>query len=427
MYFFNVTVTDETMPVFSDCPADISISTTSSCEATVDWTEPSVSDNCSTELTATGSHSPGDVFPLGTTEVVYTATDDAGNTSTCTFNVTVTDEAMPVFSGCPSDINVSTTSSCEATVDWIEPTVSDICSTELTATGSHSPGDVFPLGTTEVVYTATDDAGNTSTCTFNVTVTDESAPKIEDCPSDIVYNTTTSCEVKVNWDEPTLANCNNTSELTSNYRPGDVFPVGVTEVVYTATNETGNTSCSFNITVKNNNETIISNCPKDVTIQADQSGEVSVDWENPTLTVGCKSIVLNGSHEPGDIFPIGTTEVDYTFIDERNRSYSCSFNVIVTYENMEFGIQKVLTPNNDGYNDVWELKDIGKFKTIKIVIIDRWGSEVFSIFGNHHARLVWDGTNQNGKMVSAGTYYYFISVSYASSVVEKSGFIELIR
>ena len=56
--------------------------------AEVTWTEPTATDN-SGIVTLTSSHSPGSTFDIGTTTVTYTATDDAFNTVSDTFTVTV--------------------------------------------------------------------------------------------------------------------------------------------------------------------------------------------------------------------------------------------------------------------------------------------------------------------------------------------------
>jgi hypothetical protein len=53
-------------------------------------------DNCSVP-TVINSPPSGSVFPVGTTTVTATATDAAGNTSTCTFKVTVKDVTAPVI------------------------------------------------------------------------------------------------------------------------------------------------------------------------------------------------------------------------------------------------------------------------------------------------------------------------------------------
>ena len=72
-------------PVISDCPGDQIVSTgMASCEAMVNWTVPRASDNCGI-ASFTSSHNPGDTFPLGITTVTYLATDNNGNSSSCSF------------------------------------------------------------------------------------------------------------------------------------------------------------------------------------------------------------------------------------------------------------------------------------------------------------------------------------------------------
>ena len=95
-------------------------------------------------LVWTKSHLPGRTFPVGTTQVTYTATDEALNVSlVCTFNVTVEDNELPVISGCPTDITQNNDlGNCNAVVTWTEPTASDNCTSaaNLVWTKSHLPG-----------------------------------------------------------------------------------------------------------------------------------------------------------------------------------------------------------------------------------------------------------------------------------------------
>jgi acyl dehydratase len=91
-------------------------------------------------------------------------TDIHSNSSSCTQNVTVIDNENPVITGCPSDIIACS----DQGVSWAPPGASDNCSVVLTS--NYSPGYTFPAGNTTVVYTATDPAGNTATCSFIVTV-----------------------------------------------------------------------------------------------------------------------------------------------------------------------------------------------------------------------------------------------------------------
>ena len=66
---------------------------------------------------------------------------------------------------------------CGASVSWAEPTASDECCLD-TLTSPHAPGDVFPVGTTTVTYTAKDCNGTDSTCSFDVTVLDVEPPTV---------------------------------------------------------------------------------------------------------------------------------------------------------------------------------------------------------------------------------------------------------
>ena len=96
-------------------------------------------------LSLTTTKNPGTVFNLGTTVVTYTATDAAGNTSTCSFNVLVHDNTNPTITGCPSNITVTANASCQAVVNWTAPTVSDNCNGTILSS-TKNPGAAFDLG-----------------------------------------------------------------------------------------------------------------------------------------------------------------------------------------------------------------------------------------------------------------------------------------
>jgi hypothetical protein len=177
LYQFGVSAGAACDVIIQDCPADITVNTDpSNCNAIVTWTEPTVSGTCS-GIAMTSSHSPGDLFSPGVTVVRYIASDIYTNGDTCEFSVTVTDNELPVFSSCPSDITIGADDEyCGNTATWEVPTASDNCG--VTVTSSHVPGDFFGVGTTVVTYTAEDPSGNSTTCSFNVTVTPAALPLI---------------------------------------------------------------------------------------------------------------------------------------------------------------------------------------------------------------------------------------------------------
>lgn len=412
-------------PVISNCPSSFSVNLpSSSCTTPVNWTPPSATDNCTLE-SFVRTHSPGDNFTLGNTIVVYTATDSYGNSSTCSFNVTVRDITPPVISGCPTNITVPANSLCKAIASWTPPTASDNCT--VTMISNHSPGEQFSTGVTPVTYTATDGKGNVSTCTFNVIVEDKIPPVIAGCPSDISVSANGSCQALVTWTLPSVTdNCS--AVLSSTHNPGSNFPFGETIVTYTATDPSGNAStCSFKVLVSNASNPNITACPKDITINATNTAPLTVTWEEPQGSVLCGELSVKKSHTPGSSFPVGTTLVSYEFEGEDGNSSICEFNVIVTDQDAMFGVSKVVTPDGDGINDTWLISNIEKYRANTVLVVDRWGNKIFSATGYDNENIFWNATNKNGTVVPTGTYFYTIEVRHQNAVVQKKGFLEVIQ
>lgn len=84
-----------------------------------------------------------------------------------------------------------------------------------------------------------------------------------------------------------------------------------------------------------------------------------------------------------------------------------------------------ITPNNDQQNDVWVIENIASqvFDGNTVQVFDRWGAEVWSATGYNNTNVVFDGSNQDGHALSAGTYYYLVTVQEQ----QFTGFIELVR
>jgi uncharacterized repeat protein (TIGR01451 family) len=81
-------VRDTTAPALT-CPPSQTQSATSASGAIVSYPAAAVGDAVDAAPVVTYSRASGTLFPVGTTSVTVTATDAAGNGSTCNFNVTV--------------------------------------------------------------------------------------------------------------------------------------------------------------------------------------------------------------------------------------------------------------------------------------------------------------------------------------------------
>jgi hypothetical protein len=136
-------------------------------------------DNCTANPAVTFSIAPGSFFPVGTTNVTAYSTDANGNSGQLTFPVIVSviDNVKPNLSVPAAIIVNNTPGLCGATVSYSAPIGTDSCSTPTTIQTAGLPsGSVFPVGTTVNTFKTTDAAGNFTTASFPVTVTDAEAP-----------------------------------------------------------------------------------------------------------------------------------------------------------------------------------------------------------------------------------------------------------
>lgn len=193
-------------------------------------------------------------FVGGANTVRVTVRDNKGNNASVSTNVYIVDATAPIISNCPKDIVVSTDGSemlCSKIVDWIPPVITDNCQSPITIEVSHAPGFAFSVGTTTVRYTARDVSGNQSSCVFNVTVHDKTAPVIT-CAEKV-----TQCfginENKVQLKAKAIDNCTAADQvvLWGNRSDGNAidapYPVGITTVTWHAKDAAGNVAISTTI------------------------------------------------------------------------------------------------------------------------------------------------------------------------------------
>ncbi|GJL79850.1 MAG: hypothetical protein NPINA01_28390 [Nitrospinaceae bacterium] len=107
-------------------------------------------------------------FPVGVTPVIWTATDERGNSSTATQTITIVDTTLPEVTVYLPDLVVAATGTLTpvalgtvTAIDGVDGTIIPI---------NDAPAGGFPAGVTIVTYSATDSSGNTGTATQTVTV-----------------------------------------------------------------------------------------------------------------------------------------------------------------------------------------------------------------------------------------------------------------
>lgn len=68
-------------------------------------------------------------------------------------------------------------------------------------------------------------------------------------------------------------------------------------------------------------------------------------------------------------------------------------------------IPNVFTPNDDMTNDIFLPRDILSLKEFEIVILNRWGNEMYISTDFTEG---WDGLTKRGNEAEAGTYFWKI-------------------
>ncbi|MGV9011832.1 MAG: HYR domain-containing protein [Flavobacteriales bacterium] len=325
---FTITVIDNIPPSIS-CQANITVNAAAvTCAQSVTYAVPVGTDNCSGVATLrTAGLASGSVFPVGVSTVTYTTTDAAGNTASCSFTITVVDNIPPTIA-CPANITVNAAAaSCTQVVTYMPPVGTDNCSGVATArTAGLASGATFTAGVNAVTYTATDAAGNTASCSFTITVVDNNPPTII-CPIGVTATTNSGCTATgVVLGAPVTADNCGVATVTNN--APIVFPTGVTGVLWTVTDNSGNsTTCVQTVTVLDNiPPTII--CPSNVVATANSGCTATgVNLGTPTSSDNCTGVTL--TNNAPSAFLTGNMNVSWTASDAGGNTATCTQIVTV--------------------------------------------------------------------------------------------------
>jgi len=277
----------------------------------------------------------GSTFPVGTTTNTFVVTDGAGNTDTCSFDVTVNDAEAPV-ANCAAAFTIQLdangmASITAADVDNGSTDNCNIASTSIDVT-DFTCADVGP---NTVTLTVTDDNGNSSTCTTVVTVQDNVAPTAVCQNITVFLDATGNVSIvagDVDGGSTDACGIASTSIDIADFTCADIGPNNVT---LTVTDVNGNTStCVAVVTVEDNLPPIIA-CPADITVNTD-AGMCSaiVTFPMPLVLDNCSATATQtGGLASGSAFPVGVNTVEFTATDGSGNTAICSF--IITVEDNE--------------------------------------------------------------------------------------------
>jgi len=269
----------DTIPPTITCPGTQTDYVNPSCQFVVaDYTGlSSSSDNCIGSILVEQLPIPGTVLNTNTTSTItLTATDIIGNFTTCQFDLISIDTIPPVITSCASDTTKKADSNCVYIIEDFSNllSVTDNCQNSFIFSQNPSVGSALNVGTTtQINIFAADSSGNSDSCSFMLTVLDQTAPSF-DCPQNPNVPLDNNCSYIIPDYQQLLApidNCDTNFIFTQSTPSGDtLFGIGTQQtIVLTATDIYNNVnSCSFTITLTDTTSPAII-CPADQTIDLD--------------------------------------------------------------------------------------------------------------------------------------------------------------
>ncbi|HEY5471124.1 MAG TPA: gliding motility-associated C-terminal domain-containing protein, partial [Bacteroidales bacterium] len=158
-----------------------------------------------------------------------------------------------------------------------------------------------------------------------------------------------------------------------------------------------------------------------------------VDATCPDVPDGSITLTVTGGTQPYNAIWIdGVSTINrvnipngtYSVVVTDLNSCATPLDVVVGFSGTDkcIEIPGVITPNNDGFNDTWKIKNIDLFPNAEVFVFSRWGRLVFNT--KNIAAHPWDGIFQ-GKLLPTDSYHYVLHLNDGSE--PRSGVISIIR
>jgi hypothetical protein len=277
----------------------------------------------------------------GTASFQYQATDGIDSSNTAIVTVTVGDTNAPIVTVPMPDLTIMLPPgstglpvSDQQIADWLAMVTATDTEEGGVPVSDNAPAN-FEVGTTPVVFTASDACGNTGTATANVIVqvADNNVPVVMAPTPDPLVLTTPLCAVSLprtdadisNWLASAIATDAEDGDLNVSNNAPSHFPIGDTPVTFSATDNLGATgSVDATVTVNatpNAAPTVSAPAPISITVP---SGTTTVPGGTDSAIQAFLAAAGAADAEDGDLavtddalveFPLGTTTVTFTATD----------------------------------------------------------------------------------------------------------------
>jgi gliding motility-associated-like protein len=361
----------------------------------------------------------------------YQASGTFGSLAAGTYTVTVRDAVLSTF-----DVSVTITQPATSVAGSISSQTNVLCfgnntgSVTVSGSGGVSPytyklgsGSYQALGTFGSLiagpYTVTVQDANL--CTFDVAVTITQPAAV--LAGAITSQMNVSCFGSTNG-SVTIAGSGGTAPYMYSMNGGAFQASGTFNSLAGA---------AYTVTVRDLNL-----CTASVSVTISEPAALSILGTSvpascPGVTDGSISLTITGGTQPYSVIwsdgiltqdRLNIADGTYSVVVTDKNGCAASLDIIVAVVGSDqcIEIPTIITPNNDGFNDTWQIKNIDLFPNAEVFVFTRWGKLVFHT--KNLSANQWNGTF-NGTPLPTDSYHYILYLNDGSKT--RSGVISIIR
>jgi gliding motility-associated-like protein len=161
----------------------------------------------------------------------------------------------------------------------------------------------------------------------------------------------------------------------------------------------------------------------DTVINSVTSITVTPTFTDSTSTISVNGVAVISGTASGDIPLVVGSDTITVVVTAQNGTTKDTYTIIIYRLNAlsDMSANNVITPNGDGKNDYWIIKDINLYPQNNVTVFDKAGRVVYSKHGYNND---WGGT-LNGAPLAQDTYYYIVNLG--PNQPKFKGFISILR